>query len=48
MNFKIDPSVAGILGEVIFIKTFLGDVGELDLDVLWVVKRGSEVEVFNI
>ena len=43
MNFKVDSSVAGVLGEVIIIDRFLGNVGDLDLDVLWAFKRGAEI-----
>ena len=30
------------------INNVLGNVGDIDLDVLWAVKRGAQVEVLNI
>ena len=47
-NVKIYPSVAGVLGEVIFIGKLLGDVGKFDFDVLWAVKWGTEAKCFYI
>ena len=31
-NFKIDPAVVDVLGEVVFVYEFLGDAGELNFD----------------
>ena len=47
-NFKVDPSVVGVLGDIIFIYKLLGNFSKLDIGILRVVKRGAEVEVFNI
>ena len=36
-NFEVDPAVAGVLEEIIFLCDFLGDVAEFDSDVLGAV-----------
>ncbi len=47
-HFKVDPGVAGNLVELVLVDEFLGDVHKLDADVLWLVKRGVQIEVFQI
>ena len=44
-NFEVDPAVAGMFEEVVFLYEFVGDVSEFDSDALWAVERGVEVEV---
>ena len=47
-NFEVDPAVAGLLEEVVFLCEFVGDVSEFDLNVLRVVKWGVEVEFADV
>jgi hypothetical protein len=47
-HFKIDPGVAGNLVKLVLVDEFLGDVCKLDVDVLWPVKRGVELEVLEV
>ena len=47
-DFKIDPTIVCILGEVIFIDEFLGNVRQFYADVLWSVEWCSEVEVGDV
>ena len=42
-NFEVDPSVAGVFEEVLFLCEFVGDVAEFDSDVLGAVEQGVEV-----
>ena len=37
-----------ILGEVVFVDEFLGDVAEFDADVFRAVERGAEVKVGDV
>ncbi len=48
VHFKVDPAVAGKLVEFVFNDEFLGDVSNLDADVLWPVMGGVEIEIFGI
>ena len=47
-NLEVDPIVAGVFEEVVFLCEFVGDVAEFDLDVLGAVNRGVEVEVYDV
>jgi hypothetical protein len=47
-HFEADPGVTGKLVELVLISEFLGDVSKLDADVLWLVKRGVEIEVLDV
>ncbi len=47
-HFKVDPGVAGNLVELVLVDEFLGDVCKFDADVLWPVKRGVQIEVFEV
>ncbi len=47
-HFEVDPGVAGKLVELVLIDEFLGDVCKLDVDVLWPVERGVEIEVLEV
>jgi hypothetical protein len=47
-HFKVDPGVAGNLVELVLVDEFLGDVRKLDVDVLWPVKRGVQIEVLDV
>jgi hypothetical protein len=38
----------GKLVELVLVNEFLGDVSELDADVLWPVKQGVEIEVLEV
>ena len=48
LNIKVDPAVAGVFKEVVFLYKFVRDVAEFDLDVLAAVERGIEVEVADV
>ncbi len=43
-----DPGVAGNLVELLLLDKLLGDVRKLDADLLWSVKRGVWIEVFEV
>ena len=48
-NFEVDPTVdVDVVDEVVFVNELLGDAGQLDVDVLWSVKWGLEVEVIDV
>ncbi len=47
-HFKVDPGVTGNLVELVIINEFLGDVRKLDVDVLWPVERGVQIEVVEV
>ncbi len=47
-HFKIDPGVAGNLVELVLINEFLGDVHKLDVEVLWPVERGAQIDVLEV
>ncbi len=48
VHFKVDPRVVGNLLELVLVNEFLGDVHKLDVDVLWLVERGVEIEVLGV
>ncbi len=48
VHFKVDQGVAGNLIELVLANEFLGDVHKLDADVLWLVERGVQIEVFEV
>ncbi len=48
LHSKVDPGVAGNLVELVLIDEFLGDFCKLDVDVLWPVKRGVQIEVLEV
>ncbi len=47
-HFEVDPGVTGKLVELVLVNEFLGDVSELDADVLWPVAQGAEIEVLEV
>ncbi len=47
-HFKVDPGDAGNLVELVFVDEFLGDVRKLDVDILWPVKQGVQIEVLEV
>ncbi len=47
-HFEVDPGVTGNLVELVLVDEFLGDVCKLDADVLWPVKQGVQIEVFEV
>ncbi len=47
-HLEVDPGVTGKLVELVLANEFLGDVHKLDADVLWLVKRGVEIEVLEV
>ncbi len=47
-HFKVDPGVTGNIVELVLIDEFKGDVCKLDADVLWLVKRGVQIEVLEV
>ncbi len=47
-HFEVDPGVVGNLVELVLVNEFKGDVCMLDEDVLWLVKRGVQIEVLEI
>jgi hypothetical protein len=47
-HFKVDPRVAGNLVELVLVDEFLGNVHKLDAGVLWLVKRGVQIEVLEV
>ena len=47
-DIKVDPAVAGVFEEVVFLCEFVGDVAEFDSDVLGAVERGVEIEVADV
>ena len=47
-NLEVDPAVAGVFEEVVFLCKFFRYIVEDDLDVLGLVERGEEVEVANV
>ncbi len=48
MHFEVDPGVAGNFVELVLINEFLGDVRKFDAGVLWLVKRGVQIEVLEV
>jgi hypothetical protein len=48
VHFKVDPGVVGNLVELVLVNEFLGDVRKLNADVLWLVKRGVQIEVLEV
>ncbi len=46
--FEVDPGVAGNIIEFVLVDEFEGDVRKLDVDVLWLVKRGVQIEVLEV
>ncbi len=48
VHFEVDPGVAGNLTELVLVDEFLGDIRKLDVDVLWTVEWGVQIEVFEI
>ena len=48
LNIEVNPTVAGVFEEVVFLCEFVGNVAEFDSDVLWTVKRGVKVEVADV
>ena len=47
-NFEVDPAIAGVFEEVVFLDEYVGDVAEFDSDILWAFERGVEVEVADV
>jgi hypothetical protein len=47
-HFKLDPGVTGKFVELVLVNEFSGDVRKLDVDVLWPVERGVEIEVLKV
>ncbi len=47
-HFKVDPGVVGNLVKLVLVDEFVGDVCKLDADVLWLVKRGVQIEVLEV
>jgi hypothetical protein len=47
-HFVVDPGLTGNLVEFVLVDEFLGDVSKLDADVLWLVKRGVQIEVLEV
>ena len=47
-HFEVDPGVMDKLVELLLVNEFLGDVSNLDVDVLWPVKRGVKIEVLEV
>ncbi len=47
-DFEVDPVIMDVCIQILLINKFAGKVGEFDLDVLWVIKRGTKVEVFDV
>ncbi len=47
-HFEVDPGVADKLVELVFVNEHLGDIRKLDVDVLWPVERGIEIEVLEV
>ena len=47
-NLEVDPAVAGVFEEVVFLCEFVRDVAEFESDVLRAVERGVEVEVADV
>ena len=37
-----------VVQEIVFVDEFLGNVGQHDVDVFWLVEWGSEVEVLDV
>ncbi len=48
VHFKVNPKVVGDLVELVLVNEFEGDVRRLDADVLWLVKRGVQIEVLEV
>ncbi len=48
VHFKVDPGVTGKFVELVLVDEFLGDVRKLDVDVLWWVEGGVEIEVLEV
>ncbi len=46
-HFKVDPGVVVNLVKLLLIDEFLGDVRKVDMNVLWLVKRGVQIGVFE-
>jgi hypothetical protein len=47
-HFKVDPGVAGDIFELVLVNEFKGDIRKLDADVLWLVKRGVQIEALEV
>ena len=47
-DFEVNPIIVDTLLEVVLGDEFVGDVGELDFDVLWSVKWSLEIKVGDI
>jgi hypothetical protein len=48
VHFKVDPGVTGKLVELVLVNEILGDISKLDVDVLWLVKGGVEIEILEV
>ncbi len=48
VHFEVDPGVADYLVELELVDEFLGDVCKLDVDVLWLVEQGVQIEVLEV
>ncbi len=47
-HLKVDPEVTGKLVELVLVDEFSGDVCQLDVDVLWPVEQGVEIEILEV
>jgi hypothetical protein len=47
-HFEVDPGVMGKLVELVLVNKFLRNVSKLDVDVLWPVKGGIEIEILKV
>lgn len=47
-NFEVDPSVAHVRHEVVFVDEFWGGVGELGADILGAVEGSAEVKSLEV
>ena len=45
---EVDPTVAAVIFKRVFINKFFGEVGDLDVDIFWLVQGGVEIEAFEI
>ena len=48
IDFKADPYIACVVGEVILVDKFLWDILKLDLHIFWSIHWGCEVETLDV
>jgi hypothetical protein len=47
-HLEVDPGVVGNIVGLVLVDEFEGDIHKLDVNVLWSVKRGVQIEVLEV